>query len=180
MQKNPKDDEYSIDAIPAPWTGPRVSPIHTYLIGLRCLIRNCKRTVPHKTSRPSSKRFQEFLFWRKNLIVWTCSCIEAFVNDEGCDCTGISFFKENLERLGTSQKIRVVFALKYRRLIPRTHPVVVAVERLYEVRNGLVHPKTRHARDESGYGVESLAKSALAAPDVFHQVFKLFQENNEE
>ena len=58
-----------------------------------------ERTMAFAGHEPGSDTFQEFLFWRRISVVWACSTIEAFVNEEGLVWLGQGFYKDNLERL---------------------------------------------------------------------------------
>ena len=143
--------------IPAPWdaiAGPSVP----YWRGLDILEREWKRTAPLCTEEPGSTAFQEYIFWRRISVVWACSSIEAFVNEEGVAWLGECFYKDNLEKLNIAQKIQLLYALKYRAQIHGDAEAVEQARALFALRNRFVHPKTREVRDQRTQGDELRGK----------------------
>ena len=136
------------EPIPAHWdtlAGPSVP----YWWGMDILKSHWERTKPFAEDEPSSSTFQEYLFWRRVSVVWTCSTIEAFVNEEGVAWLGSGFYADNIERLPVIQKIYALYALKYRVRLLRKLPRLQQVRKLFDLRNSIIHPKTReHSRGE--------------------------------
>jgi hypothetical protein len=62
---------------------PITAPIPTYIKGFDLLSEQCSRTNDYRNDDPGSESFQEYLFWRKNTVIWACCMIESFVNLEG-------------------------------------------------------------------------------------------------
>lgn len=132
------------EPIPAEWDA-IVCPAIPYWSGMEILESHWARTQPFAEYEPDSDGFQEFMFWRRISVIWACSTIEAFVNSEGTAWLGEGFYKDNLERLGILPKIQTLYALKYRVRLPRKLGRLSHVTKLFELRNSLVHPKTREA-----------------------------------
>ena len=126
--------------IPSRWPSPLVSSLILYWRGIDFLESQWKRTERFLDSDPDIDAVHEFYFWRRNLIVWTCSTIEAFVNEEGISWLGDEFYRGNIERLDITKKIAVLYALKYHKRLSRTHAVLNEVQKLFEFRNSLIHP----------------------------------------
>jgi hypothetical protein len=128
---------------------PIVTPITIYWRGLDIISENLSRTKSYKNKKPGSDEFQEYMFWRKNLIIWTCSTIESFVNLEGVSWMGEQFYKDTIERQNIVQKIRLIYAIKYNKMLPSNKDMIKNVKEIFELRNQFVHPKTQKVKNES-------------------------------
>ena len=135
------------EPIPANWEA-IVCPAVPYWWGMDTLESHWARTEPFVEDAPGSDAFQEFMFWRRISVIWTCSTIEAFVNSEGTAWLGERFYKDNLERLGILQKIHTLYALKYHVRLPPKLNRLSHVAKLFDLRNSLVHPKTRETSEQ--------------------------------
>ena len=126
------------------------TPFPTYVIGLDIISEHWSQTKSYKNKKPGSSEFQEYMFWRKNLVIWTCCTIESFVNMEGVSWMGEEFYKDVVERQNIVQKIRLIYAIKYSKILPSNKDTVKNVKEIFELRNQFVHPKTRSAgKDKS-------------------------------
>lgn len=118
-------------------------------------------------------------FWRRNLIVWGCCTIEGFVNEEGIAWLGDDFFRGNIERLDITKKVAVLYALKYRKRLSSDHVVLKEVKKLFDLRNGLVHPKAKFRRRNEAARNDPHDRIKETAPadirKLFHQVTNLFK-----
>jgi len=128
---------------------PIVAPIITYWRGLDIISEHWLRTKSYKDRKPGSDEFQEYMFWRKNLVIWTCCTVESFVNMEGVSWMGEQFYKDTIERQSIVQKIRVIYAIKYNKALPYGKSLIKNVREVFELRNQFVHPKTRKAKNDS-------------------------------
>lgn len=142
------------EPIPAQWESIASLDI-PYWRAMDILESHWERTRCHSEHAPESDSFQEFMFWRRISVIWTCSTIEAFVNGEGTAWLGQEFYKDNLERLGILQKIHTLYALKYRVRLRRKPCRLRHVDELFGLRNSLVHPKTREVSKEGTFHNEA-------------------------
>ena len=127
---------------------PILTPIVTYWRGLDIISEHWFRTNSYRDKEPNSDEFQEYIFWRKNLVIWACCTIESFVNMEGISWMGEEFYKYTVERQNIVQKIRLIYALKYNKILPRDENTIGDVREIFELRNKFVHPKTRSANKD--------------------------------
>jgi hypothetical protein len=128
------------------------TPFPTYVRGLDIISEHWSRTKSYKNKDPASNEFQEYLFWRKNLVIWTCCTIESFVNMEGVSWMGEEFYKDVVERQNIVQKIRLIYAVKYSKILPPDEDTIKNVRKIFELRNQFVHPKTCSADKDGGKG----------------------------
>lgn len=131
---------------------PIATPINTYIVGFDILSCHYSKTKLYKNEDTSSARFQEYLFWRKNFVIWTCCTIESFVNLEGVSWLGEEFYKNAIEMQNIVQKIRLIYAIKYNKILPPNRVTLKSVKELFDLRNQFVHPKTRKVKDGNGGG----------------------------
>lgn len=75
--------------------------------------------------------------------LFACMCIEAFLNYYGVKRLGERFYKRFIERLGITEKIAVLVLTCHQRVIERDSVILKKARKMFEERNGLVHPKTR-------------------------------------
>jgi hypothetical protein len=75
--------------------------------------------------------------------IFACMSIEAFLNYYGTKCLGEDFYKQNIERLRISKKIAIIVALCSQSLIGKKDQLLIRLEAFFEIRNQLVHPKSR-------------------------------------
>ncbi len=131
-QKFPIDEVYPI-----------VTSINIYMRGFELLSQQLEHTQSYKDAQVGSNHFEEFLFWRRNLVIWTCCTIESFVNLEGISWMGEEFYKNAVERQSIVQKIRLIVAVKNNELIEPDNETLKSVRSIFDLRNQFVHPKTR-------------------------------------
>jgi len=154
-QKFPIDDVYPIS-----------SPINIYMRGFELLSQQLEHTQSYKDAELGTNHFEEFVFWRKNLVIWTCCTIESFVNLEGISWMGEEFYKKAVERQNIVQKIRLIVAIKNNELIEADNETLKSVRTIFDLRNQFVHPKTRSVnenRDKSDRSFETLININPAA-----------------
>jgi hypothetical protein len=158
-------------SIPWEWDSPIASPTIIYWRGLDHLALHWTRTQSLAADEHNIESLHEYLFWRKNLVIWACCAVESFVNEEGVAWLGEAFFRANLERLGICQKIAVLYALKYDRRLTESDEALNEVNKLFQLRNRLVHPKTRKVRQDRE--TEETLRTDLdnVSPDSLRRVF---------
>ncbi len=122
-------------------------PIDTYIKGFDILSEQCSRMNNCKDDNPATESFQEYMFWHKNLVIWTCCMIEAFVNLEGVSWMGEEFYKSSIERQRIIDKIRLVYTIKYCQLLDRSEKILKDIQYLFNLRNQFVHPKSQQQKD---------------------------------
>ena len=147
-RKFPIDDVYPI-----------VTPINIYMKGFELLSQQLDQTQSYKDAEVGTDHFEEFIFWRKNLVIWTCCTIESFVNLEGISWMGEEFYKNAVERQNIVQKIRLIVAIKYNESIEPDNETLKSVRSIFDLRNQFVHPKTHSVnenRDKSDKSFETL------------------------
>lgn len=135
-QKFPIDDVYPI-----------VTSINIYTRGFELLSKQLEHTQSYKDAEVGTDHFEEFLFWRKNLVIWTCCTIESFVNLEGVSWMGEEFYKDAIERQNIVQKIRLIVAVKCNELIEPDDKTLKSVRLIFDLRNQFSHPKTRSVNE---------------------------------
>lgn len=126
---------------------PITAPIPTYIKGFDLLSEQCLHTNEYSGDDPGSENLQEFLFWRKNTVIWVCCMIESFVNLEGVSWMGEEFYRNAIERQCIIDKISLVYTIKYSRLLDCSEKVLKDIQYLFDLRNQFVHPKTRKYSD---------------------------------
>jgi hypothetical protein len=137
--------------IPIVWEHPLACPSFNYFDTFTILENEWNWKDRYKTEPMGSKQWLEYRFWRQVSVIWACAAIEAFVNEEGAAWVGPDWYKKNVERGRIEEKIQVLYALKYRQLLPSKLPQLKQVNLLFDLRNELVHPKARYSRnDEKG------------------------------
>jgi hypothetical protein len=135
---------------------PLTTPFNIYTKGFDILAEKLKHTESYKSVEVGTDIFEEFLFWRKSFVIWTCCTIESFVNLEGVSWLGEEFYKSTVERQDIVQKIRLIVAVKCNKLIEPGNKVLKSVRRLFDLRNQFVHPKTRRIKEKSDKNFEAL------------------------
>jgi hypothetical protein len=160
-----------IDSIPAEWETSITSPVILYWRGLEHLAREWERTKSFASAETDIDALLEYLFWRKNLVIWACCAIEAFANEVGVSWLGESFYKQNLERLGICEKVAILYALKYGKRLAEADETLRAVRTLFDFRNRLVHPKTRNVREADDSTDEMRTNLDRVSPEELRKVF---------
>ncbi len=122
-------------------------PIDTYIKGFDLLSEQCSRTNDYRNDDPATESFQEYMFWHRNTVIWTCCMIESFVNLEGVSWMGEEFYRSAIERQRIIDKIRLVYTIKYCQLLDRAEEILKDIQYLFDLRNQFVHPKTRQYKD---------------------------------
>ena len=144
---------------------PLWTPINLYRRGFDLISEQWHTTEALRDKPPGSDEFETYMVWRMNLVVWTCCTIESFVNLEGVSWTGEEFYKQTIERLNIKSKIRLLCALKYNERLPSDEAILKEVERLFEVRNHYVHPKTRSANEDDENSDPNFRRLTAYKPD---------------
>ena len=158
--------------IPNPSAFPLACPSFPYWGGMDVLEREWNRTSAFASEDPGSSQHTEYIFWRNVSVIWTCATIEAFVNEEGAGWVGAHWYKKTIERGRIDEKILLVYALKYRKLLPINSPALKRINQLFQRRGELVHPKATSPRSESN---ESESPPVFA-PSEFSEFRKVFWE----
>ena len=147
--------------IPAEWDG-LIGATIPYWDSLDILEVQWTRTASFREAESGTALFMEYMFWRRVSIVWVCTTIEAFLNEEGVSWLGERFYKANIERQSVRQKIALIYALKYRKRIFFKKCEKIKVFKLFEMRNRIVHPKSHE--------VLPVASHEDKLMDLFHSI----------
>ena len=135
--------------IPDPSAFPLVCPSFPYWRGMDVLEREWNRTLSFASEEPGTPKHTEYIFWRHVSVIWTCATIEAFVNEEGAGWVGAKWYKKAIECTRIDEKLLLVYALKYRKLLPIDSPAVKRITALFQRRGELVHPKAKSSNDRT-------------------------------
>jgi hypothetical protein len=83
--------------------------------------------------------------------LFACMTIESFINFYGVKRMGEVFYKQNIERVGITEKLAIIVLSCKGKLLGQDDNIVKALRRLFDKRNQLVHPKTREIKfDDNG------------------------------
>lgn len=85
-------------------------------------------------------------------ILFACMAIESFVNDYGTRRLGEKYFKRNLERLRIAEKISVLLLICGLARMEPGDPLLARIERVFQERNSIVHPKTKEIKESFQLG----------------------------
>ena len=171
-RKFPIDDVYPI-----------TSPINIYVKGFELLSQQLEHTQSYKNAEVGTDHFEEFVFWRKNLVIWTCCTIESVVNLEGTSWMGEEFYKKAVERQNIVQKIRLIVAVGNNELIEPDNETLKSVESIFGLRNQFVHPKTRSTNKNGGKSDKSFETLINIKPaeleELVQDVYDIIQIDSE-
>ncbi len=78
-----------------------------------------------------------------SMHLFLCMTIEAFVNHYGVRRLGEAFYKQNLERVGITEKIALIIATCFQKTIPKDNLIILKSRALFDKRNQFVHPKSK-------------------------------------
>jgi hypothetical protein len=134
------------------------------------LEREWDRTSAFVSEEPGSPKHTEYIFWRHVSVIWTCATIEAFVNEEGAAWVGAQWYKKTIERGRIDEKILLVYALKYRKLLPIDYPPLKRINQLFQRRGELVHPKATSPKN----GAQEHQSPPTFDPADFREFRKVF------
>ncbi|MBK1695415.1 hypothetical protein CKO09_11800 [Chromatium weissei] len=76
-------------------------------------------------------------------ILFSCMTVEAFINNYGVRRLGETYFRQNLERLGITEKFSLLLLACQGIAIPSSDPTLLILRAMFDARNQLVHPKAR-------------------------------------
>ena len=74
--------------------------------------------------------------------IYAAMAVEGYLNFYGVLRLGQNVFDDHFERLGLVQKLRALLLICDQLDVPKSDPLVLALERIAKSRNVLVHPKT--------------------------------------
>lgn len=101
---------------------------------------------------PSREAIEEVSLLSDSTLMYSCLAVEEFLNYYGVVRLGEQFYTANYERLGIVPKVATVLATCTGRLIAKAAEIRQVVQRLFDRRNSLVHPKTREAKGNASFG----------------------------
>lgn len=112
--------------------------------------------------------------------IFAAMSVEAFLNFYGAARIGETEFNAHFERLGIIPKARQLFLICDAQAITEGDPLVVALKRVSESRNRLVHPKAKQALPgdpKSKYmtPIPQAAREAVHAMDEFFAEVRALQ-----
>ena len=128
---------------------PLYTPVNFYSRGFDVISQHWHKTESWSDKEPGSSEYEEYVFWRMNIVIWVCCAIESIANLEGVSWMGEEYYKDTVERLNITQKIKLIHALKYNRPLPPDENTLKRVKELSEVRNQCVHPKTHSVENDA-------------------------------
>jgi hypothetical protein len=102
--------------------------------------------------------------------------VEAFLNYYGVRHLGEAFYRRNCERLQVTQKVSVLIALRTGVRLHEGSEILGVARRLCEIRNRLVHPKTREWKTSQRLpppvpGGLAAAEAAIRDMERFFELF---------
>lgn len=154
--------------LPFDWKGIS-TPTESYWIGLNIIEREMNADSPDNLE--SCDPFGEYVFWCKLSVIWVCCTIESFINEEGVSWTGERFFMDNVEKSRPEQKIQIVYALKYGHVLNSKSDILRQIRDLFDMRNQLMHPKTREVKESRAQGIDLFTKLINTKPKQLRQLF---------
>ena len=100
--------------------------------------------ISHETSELSQKL--ELVY--TSCILYSCMSIEGFINFYGVKRLGEKNYKKNIERIGITEKFNVLIMICFGIMPDHNAPLLKSLRTLFDVRNSLVHPKTKEMNFE--------------------------------
>jgi hypothetical protein len=144
------------------------------------------KSAYEQSRTPGAKQVERLIAYRQLLndyhlftdsaVVLAPMAIEGFLNFYGVVRFGEPFFKEYLERLPIHQKLAGIVAASCSQLLQSTDEIVVVVRKQADVRNQMVHPKTRVLQVDADLWGQPVARLARAreAVERMDRFFDLF------
>jgi hypothetical protein len=80
--------------------------------------------------------------------LFSCMTVEAFINHYGVKRLGESFYKKNIERIGITEKLSILVLTCFNMSLQKDNELVKKIRELFNIRNQLVHPKTKEFNAE--------------------------------
>jgi len=113
-------------------------------------------------------------------VVFAAMAVESFLNVYGVVRLGEAFYARHYERLNIGSKLAAILATCCSTLITADDEISQVVNRLFERRNALVHPKTREAKRGRRHQSpklqppRDLARSVIQDMERFIELFRAF------
>jgi hypothetical protein len=111
-----------------------------------------------------------------NILIYSCMAIEGFINYYGVKRLGDKYYKRNIERIGISEKLQIVLLACTGHLCKKDEAIVKLIRNLFDMRNSLVHPKTREITTDYAEVVVSIVDSQEEIVKDLELFFKLFND----
>jgi hypothetical protein len=112
---------------------------------------------------------EEYRLLRTATVVFAAMAVESFLNYYGVKRLGEEFYRENYERLSTTQKVAALVATCAEQLLRPDSELLEVTKRLARARNQLVHPKAREPKPNQD---RSLPHPDIEHPDFIHASVK--------
>jgi hypothetical protein len=109
-----------------------------------------------------------------SVAIYSAMTVEAFLNYYGVVRLGQTFFKANLERHGTTEKLSLLLALCDNVQLEKRDDLWKITRSLFDRRNALVHPKAREFDPDKLPSEENLVSTATSSYRQMRSFFKLF------
>lgn len=109
--------------------------------------------------------------------IYAAMAVEGYLNFYGVLRLGQVVFNEHFERLGLVPKLRCLLLTCDQLDVPKNDPVVLALDRVAQSRNSLVHPKTREVvgdlsqHKRTGSPAPETAQAAITDMEAFFDEF---------
>jgi hypothetical protein len=111
--------------------------------------------------------------------IFACMAVEAFLNLYGVQRLGEKFYKRNLERLGISEKLKILVTMCTQEILEDEDETTQIARRMFDRRNSLVHPKAKEINGFSDlipFESTNHLKRAEEAVEEMELFFKRFEE----
>ena len=109
--------------------------------------------------------------------IYAAMAVEGYLNFYGVLRLGQDVFNEHFERLGLVPKLRTLLLTCDQLDVPKSDPLVLALDRVAQSRNALVHPKAREVvgdlsqHKQTATPAPETARNAVADMEAFFELF---------
>jgi hypothetical protein len=109
--------------------------------------------------------------------IYAAMAVEGYLNFYGVLRLGQDVFDEHFERLGLVPKLRILLLTCDQLHVPKSDPLVLALDRVAQSRNALVHPKTKEIvgdlsqHKRTATPMPETARNAVEDMEAFFEAF---------
>jgi|TergutMp193P3_1026864.scaffolds.fasta_scaffold02393_11 hypothetical protein len=93
------------------------------------------------------ERYIEISIYNSLFIILGCAMIELWVNSFGIHLLNEDYYHKNIERMGIIEKIKILIAIHKKEEIDDSNENIKNIRKLFDRRNGLVHPKAKRLEE---------------------------------
>ena len=128
------------------------------------------------------ERYIEISIYNSLFIILGCAMIELWINSFGIHLLNEDYYHKNIERMGIVEKIKILIAIHKKEEIDDNNENIKNIRKLFDSRNGLVHPKAKRLKESL---MEDLAfdpkkidnKDYLFVKKTLRDTQKFFKDN---